>query len=412
MDQEVRPLSQQRFEELFYRTKDLSYQLALLVLRDGRAARQVVEKAMLKSARTIRMEDLSDPFQMRSYVALLTRFLALREVQGDVKKLKDARSLLQQTGSMDPLGSIHSLALMQAIYTLSERDRILIMLYALHDFTTERFTEVLDLSKRRVLKRLDRAFTYLKRHAEGEEFPFTKTLRYWQEQSIKELSALAKIDPLVWEEDFEADLLQRMEWAQASTWRSRLQDVLHRLHVLRRRYDWAWLKPVGIGAAIVLCLFLIKGIWPASSQPEYVLESSQSSMVSLSDEASVKKQDAQESAPRIAPVIKTVTLQEEDCAFYQNRILFLTPETRDLYRVANDQVQSIVNCKTLLDAHGGIEWLGEKDGVIYLALMDGKGARWEKGTFKEEEYWDESWFEGQVDPHPFEVIVQNVRYSY
>lgn len=88
---------------------------------------------------------------------------------------------------------------------------------------------------------------------------------------------------------------------------------------------------------------------------------------------------------------------------YENLLLFVDPETGMVYECPRDgAVREVLNILPAMKDHAGIHHIGKVEEVIYLAFMDGKGAKisGQPAKLQIEPYWQKVWFEGQLEGLP------------
>ena len=87
-----------------------------------------------------------------------------------------------------------------------------------------------------------------------------------------------------------------------------------------------------------------------------------------------------------------------------------------MYRVEKDHPASgLINLRKNLEETGGVEHVGEQDGKIYLAFMDGRGGiiSGQPAKISLEDYWQEDWFTNQkADPTVPSVVINSVEYLF
>lgn len=165
------------FSALFDRHKDYVYRVALLLVRNSSNAEEVVQEAFLDVLKALPRYRLDGPARFETWLYRVTVNRAKMRLRRARPPSADWDALAEQVASANPVHDPESSArrgearqaVWQAVDTLADHHRLVVLLRYLHDLPYREIAQVLDLSEGTVKSRLYHAHRQLRERLAADE---------------------------------------------------------------------------------------------------------------------------------------------------------------------------------------------------------------------------------------------------
>ncbi|MDD7592863.1 MAG: sigma-70 family RNA polymerase sigma factor [Peptoniphilaceae bacterium] len=374
------------YSQFFALHKNLAYQIAFTYTQDEETAERVVEQAMRQMRLSGFLDSDLSREDKRGLLALITRHRALvaaRENHNAAAHREEA--LPKPTMVGDAEVSIYG----ELISKIPTRDRIVLIMVAVYGLSDATIARALQLKPAAVTKRRQRSLQFIAEQYDGHKDPeslledasFLTALTLWLKGRINSIEAMSNMDPHA----FSAETEERIIQAMADPRRERAFRALDNAGNISLF--------AGILVLVVVLAIVIAQAFKSNDRPNVV--ALDSSLVFG------ETQEGLESMATEAPVEKTKRIPLAHVAVVPGAVVFYDADDGRVYRApAGQEAQEVLDIGETVEQAYGLQHIGEVDGTIYLALIDGRGAHIEGSPAKLviEPYWQESWFADGKEP--------------
>lgn len=373
------------YRQFFALHKNLAYQIAYTYTQDEESAESVVEQAM----RQMRISGFLDAPELsredrRGLLMLITRHRALvaaRESRNGASAPREVEGP-KPTMAGDAEVSIFG----EIISKIPTRDRIVLIMAAVYRLSDSTIARALRLKSAAVTRRRLRSLQFIAdqwgHHQDNpeallEESSLLTALTLWLKGRINSAEAMSNMDPHAYSPETEERIVKAMADPQRELSFRALEESGNRIPLM-----------AGLLVLVVVLGIVIAQAFRTNDRP---------SVVALdSDLVSGEVQSGLESEVSEEAVTETRTIPLAHVAALPDAIVFYDAQEGKVYRAQNEQdAEEILDIAQTVQESYGLQHIGEAEGVIYLAFIDGRGGRIDgaPAQLTVEPYWQESWFE-------------------
>lgn len=442
-----------RLSVIYESTRQISFYVAFKALNNTQLAETTLQQSMVQLARFSPYLEKTTKFDLDSLAVIFTRFNLSRTMRSHVPeaKLFSDDTLVNDYGLLDDPTMY---ALVTAIDTLAQRDRLILLLAHLHRFKNKQIADCLRMKPDSVIKRMNRARGHLRHAIAGRISDKTQAtsaieagLRFWQNVNMTNLQAQAELNGHLFAPSFDEHTVTMMEeHVNPSPLKAILASkklmygviggaaaIVALLYLFSRRQPKETMREiqVSVGPSVSEIKSIGRSDNATSEKPaaESVRQTSGAASEKAPDEVNspesiglgyggmlIRELEAQAKVRASATATRQIAKARR--AVHKEAVVFVDPKTEVVYLINQGMTpKRLGDVQALVEKQGEVEHVGMDDTHVYFAFVSGHGAVMEQASGKvtEERYWQEQWFDDGAKLTPAlksGVVIEAINFQF